>query len=940
MKVIRYTSIPFKVIVGTLLLGGCVSELSSPSTPALPGETGRVELKVAAPGALQGTKSATLSRERQIINLSVFLYDEELGFLENSYTDSSVLDDEATVSSPLLVGEKSAWVYANYDIDPSLATRDNPVTTAGLDCNSFEDGRFAMRGRAEGFTVEKDRTVSVPVTLERVSSRIVVSSVRNNLPSGTDVILIGAYLSDVLTKDHLNGDDLSQDGSDWINHYGRNESGNKVTDASSASDLSLPQLTAWYDSEDGLPALISNGTTYTPTLSPSRKGPRLYYIPGVTGDPYHVTPDYEDPSAPYSITETKLVLVTRIDGVVYYYPVPITETRNNQSTEYSIILNSIGSTDPALPCKTGSYTVSGNVKGWEEGKEYSENPDGTLRPVAIYRTGDYASSPLYIAQRLNLSADVSACVYSHQDKLSFELSVTTADGQVIYDNNAMTLSFDRMTRKWNISYPCIIPGTLNLAATDPKGREVGVYSAEIRPLKGFRATLPPCRLNPRASTTEITYYGYETSPGVLDGDFVIANAGTESGGNKLDLELYNEYLIPTVTAFDSPDTEDIFSVVTVDGTRQKQIDFTIVDYLSGSDAYNSLLARILWEDALSGYSSSDGKALVGSVFLENGYSHSAILDLYAENPWDGLYEGTGFLKYGYYYQETAINSAIQSSSNPCKPFVDFKNSSVKRFPVMALPHKYNSNLEYELLWCQTSSMTSRGQNPHERTFLEYYPDGNSIFRINSSFGLGNASPFPSEINARITAGRRDAYDNIGLFLNADSNFSSHLNAGGWAYVNAKVSDGNGNVISFPMCGVTFVKTFVNRMTGYISTNYHRLGYVITPNPYNYPDGFLHSQWRSRWKHVGPGAWATGSEDVLLPIDISPSSGDNEFIAYFSYEEQNFGYFGYTLDDFNSQLKDYSDSWSTRSISVPYKISNAGSYYSGDWYWLYLGGTPD
>ena len=896
-------------------------------------DTGTLSMTVFAPGT--ETKSATVGSERQINDLKVLVFDSREGFLENTYEASSV-GASATTDLSLTTGDKIVWAYANYDVDAEDAQGTLPVLGADLSLCDFALSSFPMRVKVAPVTIEKDATTPVAANLERVASRVVITNITNNLPSSTNLVIHGAYLSNVLTKDH-GGYDVSADPSDWISRWGRDAEGNIVTN--DFSEIALGGLTAWYESTDGLPHTITNGSTYTPSMTTSRKGPRFYYIPGGSGDAYSTVPDIAslDESA-YTPTETNLVIVASIEGEFCYYPIPITETRSNISTELSITLNNIGSYDPALPCKTGAYTLSGSIKGWEEGADYQEIPDGSYRPSSITRTGSRQGT-LYIAQYLTLRCNVSNTIARWKDKISFSATVETASGDTVSDTESIKTSFDGTN--WNISYACNIPGDLTIVAKDPAGREIGKYTTTVNNIFGYNVTSVATKGIPIASTTPsnlaMQFMG-NSSPSGTPTPFTFNLVGDDeaSGANYLNKNLAKKYLVPAVKSYSSSETEQMFDVEIRGntseggGTRLYFAGITIEDFVStGATEYNNALATIIWNDIVNNAGGSATGAAAGSIVFENCYGQTATLALKIENPWYGEYDENAKLRKGFYWDA--------STMTPQNCIFDYKIQNETSFQLytLASSSQTKSLMDYELRWCKTTPTTL---DP----YCGYIPDGNSPYRIYRDLGNGNQVPF-------IYSSHRFGgvvYNSGKLLYSAESAFGSKLNAGGLAYINASISDGKGNIVSFPIGGVTFVKCFKTDYQSFSSTQSSATVTSVSQTVGIYPDPRAYSQditeeaYTQKWYKSD----ASITSSFLNSITSTSGSSSTGYTGLISYSrtlnnQHDSPWYARPNEDLLYKLNKNSSVYNpVCSCSVNSIYVNTGSstgLKKGDWYRFYL-----
>lgn len=883
----------------------------------LPGESGKLSLRVSTPGGdAELTKSATLDREKLINDYSIMVFGTQNGLLERITEVDSYHGDATNASYTLTVGDKTAWVYANYPVDRANVSGTLPIIGADLALNDFEGESFPMRAYKSGIMIEKDATTNTSMTLERVASRVVISSIKNNLPSNINVTIVGAYLSDVLTEDHGWGDP-SLEPRKWITKWGR-DSEHAVVTGDHPGDIELSRLTAWFDSSDGLPYVLTNGSTYSPSLSDSRKGPRFYFIPGVAGEGYRAVPDLNDlVDAKYTPLETKLVVVTKINGQLSYYPIPIRETRSNISREYAITLTNVGSPDPALPCETGAFTVNGKVSGWEDGPDYDENSDGKYRLAGIARTGS-RQGKLYVAQVLTMDCDVSETIAKWKNKIEFSVKIVTPEDETIYDNTSLKATYKAGENKWVLSYPCTVPGDITITAKDPEGREIGTYSAPVSKIPQYQITsnastgIPLDGIIP--ASLSISFLGY-VNPG---NPFFIASAGESSGGRYLDEELVRKYLVPAPQSYSSTAVQQMFSIENgayTSSTGTTTVPFAgifVKDFVQGdpSDPSDNRMSDIIWEDITTQSGGSANGANAGTITFVNRYGDTSDFIARVENPWYGEYSASGFLKNGFYINGTEMT--------PRNSIFDYKIKDRNSFHLYTLSRNFKTSMEYGLEWCKVSNG-------------DY-----SKYPVVRDFGCGKTSPFEGLSYTVAKSGTE-------ISISSPSTFSiGSLNAGGLAYITAKVYDPNGLYVSLPIGGATFVKCFLTTISGSTGTSSVTQTVNITPNPNNNSNDFTAAAYQAKWTKPSSGGIITGttlkaatsSSSVgagyveIKYIQSTLSSHDQDW--YKCPQEQMLYYI-------NSGSSDYTPILYTSYNYAKDRTTNVS--YPGAWYRFYIGEYP-
>lgn len=334
--------------------------LSSCNGEAPGSETGPVQGTLRISVAAGFSPKSQADAEMSIHCLSLLVFNTVSGELEQAL-DFDAGTTSATISLP--PGPKTIWAYANHAVNPegtSLASQ--PITGSGtLMDDAFGNACFPMRGSVS-VLLYSGSNISRVLYLDRCASRVVVSSIRNNLPGSLPLTVLGAYLADTYLADTPGR--VLEDGGSWTSKWGRTENLTLPTEAS----FTPYSNNAWIDTD--LPHTISNGTAWTIPLPASVKGPRLYCMPNTSADqgaPWTAC-------ATWTPAVTKLVIIARIgSGARFYYPIPLPDIQANESREYNISIFGIGTQDPETLAGTLTCSVSSSSSPYDPGSTYTDS---------------------------------------------------------------------------------------------------------------------------------------------------------------------------------------------------------------------------------------------------------------------------------------------------------------------------------------------------------------------------------------------------------------------------------------------------------------------------------------------------------------------------------------------------------------------------------------
>ncbi len=333
--------------------------LSSCSVEAPQGVTGPIQGTLTISIAATMPTKAQTAAEKTLHNVSLFVFNFNSGELEQTLD----LGEGATSATfSLSPGTKTIWAYANQSVSAAGTTlADHPITGSGaLVQDAFGSSCFAMRGSAN-VTLSSGGNISRDLYLSRCASRVVVSGIRNNLPGSHPLTITGAYLADAYLAD-TPGTALPGEGF-WANRWGRN-------DTHELPVLLAASNSSWTGAD--LPHTIPNGSLWTVPQIASAQGPRMYCMPNTAsaqGSPW-------TPGATWTPRVTKLVLIACIGtSTPFFYPIPLPDLQTNESREYVITINGIGTSDPEDPAGTLTCSVAPATTPYDTGPSYTESTD-------------------------------------------------------------------------------------------------------------------------------------------------------------------------------------------------------------------------------------------------------------------------------------------------------------------------------------------------------------------------------------------------------------------------------------------------------------------------------------------------------------------------------------------------------------------------------------
>ncbi|MBO8483252.1 MAG: FimB/Mfa2 family fimbrial subunit [Bacteroidetes bacterium] len=330
------TKFIFAAIAMILAASGCSKENVSVDTI----EETRFPLEISVPGP--AVKAQSVADEAKVNSLQIYVF-RSSGVLE-AYGKS--LSNK--VVTQCTSGTKTIVALANA---PDI---NNALTKAALDAriSNLKDnapGAFVMYGSASKDVSAASGTVSIPVT--RMVARVSIQKITNKLElpqyNGTSIQIKRIYLvnaaGDMKYGDTRYGADASQ--------------GNAYTP------------TVWYnagkcDKDGDLPSLLNSKDLTAAVASSSAPYSVAHY--------FYCYPNPATAGKAGSARCTRLVVEASINGKLCYYPISISDIKNNHTYNISeLVITRIGSENPDTPVSYSQATFTVTVNSWEEGSDTS-----------------------------------------------------------------------------------------------------------------------------------------------------------------------------------------------------------------------------------------------------------------------------------------------------------------------------------------------------------------------------------------------------------------------------------------------------------------------------------------------------------------------------------------------------------------------------------------
>lgn len=288
-----------------------------------------VVLEIALPGQL--SKSTSAEGESDISSMQVFIFRED-----GSLDAFSSVENSSSLEIGTTTGQRTIAVVANA---PEISGVRNLESLSAM-ISRLQDnspGSYVMSGMTERQIVASDRII---VQVSRLVARISVSSITNDFrepvyqTEDTDFRIVRMYVA--------------------------NAAGDAVYFPEAENEY---PVSVWYNrtdtgTKDELEGLIGSG----------EMDERLFY--GNVYDDPHYFYCYSNPCGLADEDHgsgrfcTRLVIETQLDGVPYYYSIPVENVSANRSYNMTVRITRQGSSEPGGEVETGSISVGIEVVDW------------------------------------------------------------------------------------------------------------------------------------------------------------------------------------------------------------------------------------------------------------------------------------------------------------------------------------------------------------------------------------------------------------------------------------------------------------------------------------------------------------------------------------------------------------------------------------------------
>ena len=308
-----------------------------------------------------GTKATTAASEseKKLTSLNLYVFDAN-GMLDISHacTSSEISAKKATLR--LKTGKKTVVAAANLSGDV-LTAADKVCTLGDLDAVTYNlsdnVSAFVMYGKGSA-TVASETGGSVTVTLKRGVSRVTLASVKNSLPAAYGAVkLQRAFLCNVVGNQDLSG---SASPATWLNQEATSDHKKAHVIGKGSYKAQVAELT--YVSLGAESVAAGSKKSYSPAKP-------FYAFPNALKTPNNGF------NSTFTPTATVLMVVVEIKGVNYYYPVPLKNgIEANTSYQVDLTLSGLGNTedDPFKKIEKADLSATVSISDWTTGSGISE----------------------------------------------------------------------------------------------------------------------------------------------------------------------------------------------------------------------------------------------------------------------------------------------------------------------------------------------------------------------------------------------------------------------------------------------------------------------------------------------------------------------------------------------------------------------------------------
>ena len=342
----------FLILALPLLFSACSREQDDPAGPMLTVHLGEMFSTKAITGATPA--------EMKVRSLDLYVFDAN-GMLDLSHACST---DEISAGKAVMrvkTGVKSVWALANFN-DALRARTNAQATLDELGAVAFQLDDNATDGllmtASAPASVVSGQGGSVSLELARCVSRVALGSVTNKLPAPYgSVTVLRAFLCNVCGNQNVRGD---AGAASWLNR-------NATPDNAAANHVIgtgnyVAQAKALTFTELGDDVALNGTKQYENRF--------FYAFPNALTNPNNGF------SATFSPTATVLMVVVRIKGKDYYYPVPLTGgLERNKDYRVDLTVIGLGNTEdrPFDKIEKADLTATVRVSDWSTGAVYTES---------------------------------------------------------------------------------------------------------------------------------------------------------------------------------------------------------------------------------------------------------------------------------------------------------------------------------------------------------------------------------------------------------------------------------------------------------------------------------------------------------------------------------------------------------------------------------------
>lgn len=340
-------------LAGSALLFSCNKLPETRSGNVQQGETATLTISLSGIDTQIGTRASSTSEhngDKTATSTQILIYDSDYNYMKKLSAAGSVTLSKgmryyvaAIINGPDCSGVNFSDVFSHAF---NLAT--HPYVMTG---SAYADLRT-------------ESSVSVEINVTSLAGRIHLKSFRNVLPQAFGAITVkSVYLCNVAGTCGFD----ATPGNTWYNKYGRKDLATTITPNSvtGAVDSTVPAAASTF--KDYGDEAVDLGMTLSSDAW-------FYTFPnsehGNIADGLNSTTIWNEQA-------TWLTVCGSVGGNVYYWTANLGAILGdgigrNHSYDVSIVINNLGTSDPAIPVTPGSAGISVNVMPWVAGSEVSE----------------------------------------------------------------------------------------------------------------------------------------------------------------------------------------------------------------------------------------------------------------------------------------------------------------------------------------------------------------------------------------------------------------------------------------------------------------------------------------------------------------------------------------------------------------------------------------